>query len=57
MSATSRFIILVSLLVASWAWLQDSKMTPCQWQIQSQFTGMCISLHIPWVVSSQKRRE
>ena len=53
MSATSRFIILVSLLAASWAWLQDRKMTTCQWQVQSQFTGKCSSLRIAWVFVRQ----
>jgi hypothetical protein len=53
MSAISRFIILVSLLAASWAWLQDRKMTTCQWQVQSQFTGKCSSLRIAWVFVRQ----
>src|SRR6266496_6523836 len=48
MTATSRFIILVSLLAASWSWFQDRKMTNRQRQVQSQFTGKCISLRNPW---------
>ena len=48
MIATSHFIILVSLLAATFAWFQDSKMTIRQRQVQSQFTEKCISLRIPW---------
>ncbi len=50
MTATSRFTIVVSLLVASWMWFQDRKMTIRQRKVQSQFTGKCISLRIPWEI-------
>src|SRR5947208_14408251 len=48
MITTSHFIILVSLLAATFAWFQDSTMTIRQRQVQSQFTEKCISLRIPW---------
>ncbi len=52
MIAPSHFIILVSLLAATFAWFQDSKMTIRQRQVQSQFTEKCISLRIPWEACS-----
>src|SRR6266542_4207504 len=55
MTATSRFIILVSLLAASWSWFQDRKMTNRQRQVQSQFTGKCISLRNPWGETFQEK--
>ena len=50
MTATSRFINIVSLLPAAFLWFQGRKMTICQRQVQSRFTGKCISLRNPWVV-------
>ena len=48
MTTTSRFIILASLLAASWALFQDRKMTIRQRPVQSHFTEKCSSLRNPW---------
>src|SRR5437764_744099 len=48
MITPSHFIILVSVLVVTFAWFQDSTMTIRQRQAQSHFTEKCISLRIPW---------
>jgi hypothetical protein len=49
MAISSHFIIIASLLMASWMWFQDDKTAIRQWQALSQFMELCISLRNPWV--------
>jgi hypothetical protein len=48
MASVGNFIIAVSLLTGAWVKFQDEKMTIRQREVQSQFTGKCISLRNPW---------
>src|ERR1700736_1454515 len=47
-ASTGYFINTVSLLAVYWMSFQYRKMATRQRWIQSQFTGKCISLRIPW---------